>query len=68
MACFSFKTHKKWLQKFGRKQNKSRTWSQTQNLKIIANGFLIENGEKPSEKPSYVTENGHKNGQKKGQI
>ena len=58
MACFSFKTHKKRLQKFGRKQNKSRTWSQTQNLKIIANGFLIENGEKPS----YVTENGHKNG------
>jgi len=44
MACFSFKTHKKRLQKFGRKQNKSRTWSQTQNLKIIANGFLIENG------------------------
>ena len=35
-----------------------------QTLKDIANGFLIENGEKPS----YVTENGHKNGQKKGQI
>ena len=50
MACFSFKTHKKRLQKFGRKQNKSRTWSQTQNLKIIANGFLIENGEKQLDK------------------